>query len=199
MSNCSQTCQEKIQLILFFNIFPETSAHKSNSGCQCLELTAMLPGFIISPQNLWMPVSNKPGISHFGPKALSCSCAFGTGRASAPSEKGCILFHQGLGLTVHPGCSAVPDTANPTKPFSIPACYLLLPDFAVGHSSSSHRWSHLGDSKTTSCPCPGSSYQSGRTVKQFPRLFGLLPRHLGVPSLCPWLYLISGNLQHAHF
>lgn len=72
--------------------------------------------------------------------------------------------------------------ASQPAPLCFPDCCLQS---QPNLSDSSHRWSHLGDSKTISCSQPRDSYQSGCTAEQFSRLSGLLLRHLGVPPLCP--------------
>lgn len=147
--------------------------------------------------------------SHHGPNAFSCGHAFGTRRASGPNFKKAASFFSMALVPLHPRRRrALCNTANPTKPISITACYLLLPRLCrLYHQTNcihgNHRRSSLGDSKNHSVSLGGGgggvvggSYLSRPTAGPFPGLLRLLPRHLGIPSPCPLPCLISSNSQH---
>lgn len=100
-----------------------------------------------------MPTPDAPSPTHHGPNAFSCGHAFGTRKASGPNFKKAASFFSMALVPLHPrGCCALCNTANPTKPISIAACYLLLPRLRrLYHQTNcihgNHRRSSLGDSK----------------------------------------------------
>ena len=132
---------------------------------------------------------------------LAAAVAFGPRELLAPVIAGCILFPRGFCPTV---CQGHAHTAHPTKPISISACHLPVPtvcrlqtDLCCDHSG--HRWSRLGDSKTIPWPHPRAAYRSDEWLAdRFPRLSGLLLRHLGIPSRCPRWCTLSDNLELTH-
>ena len=120
--------------------------------------------------------------------------AFGSGRcvwaegASGPSDSRLHPLSTRLWSHCSPGPRSHSSSHKAHQHLSLPpsGSHTLPPADRPCCDHSGHRWSCLGDSKIIPWPHPRAAYQSDeRLAGRFPRLSGLLLRHLGIPSRCP--------------